>query len=219
MRWGIGLGRVLAAGELVAALALFTTGCGGGSGAAHCGTTQPCGGDVVGAWSFQGTCTNVAAASADVAAACPGAAITAESVALTGGLTFNADLTYAATNWHETFSVTETVPLSCATGATSCADLSGTTSDSANGTTINITTTCSGTTVCSCRGNGTISVGSDVGTYSIAGTTLTMSGASTSGDFSYCVEESRLHLVQVSTTMTTPTGQAVIKADVVLGKQ
>ena len=58
-----------------------------------------------------------------------------------------------------------------------------------------------------------------MGTYSIAGTTLTMSGASTSGDFSYCVEESRLHLVQVSTTMTTPTGQAVIKADVVLGKQ
>src|SRR5690348_15227398 len=96
MRWGIGLGRVLATGGLVAALA----GCGGSSGAAHCGTTQPCGGDVVGAWSFQGTCQNVAASSADLAATCPGASISASSVVLTGGLTFNADLTYAATNWH-----------------------------------------------------------------------------------------------------------------------
>jgi hypothetical protein len=213
MRWGIGLGRVLVA------LALFTTGCGGGSGAAHCGTTQPCGGDVVAAWGFQGTCSNVAAASSDLAADCPGASISANSVALTGGLTFNADLTYTATNWHETFSGNEILPLSCATGVTSCADLGGTVSDSENGTTINITTTCTGTTVCSCRINGNLSVTSDVGTYTIAGTTMTMTGASTSGDFSYCVEESRLHLLQVSTTMTTPTGQAVIKADVVAGKQ
>jgi hypothetical protein len=215
MRWGIGLGRVLATGGLVAALA----GCGGGSGAAHCGTTQPCGGDVVGAWSFQGTCQNVAAASSDLAATCPGASISASSVVLTGGLTFNADLTYAATNWHETFSGTQIIPLSCVTGAISCDDLSATESDSSNGTTVSITTTCTGTTVCSCRINGMLSVASDAGTYSIAGTALTMSGASTSGNFSYCVEESRLHLVQVSTTMTTPTGQAVIKADVVLGKQ
>lgn len=44
-------------------------------------------------------------------------------------------------------------------------------------------------------------------------------GTTQPGNFSYCVEESRLHLLHVSTTMTTPTGQSVIKADVVLGKQ
>lgn len=213
MRWGIGLGRVLGA------LALFTTGCGGSSAPAHCGTTQPCGGDVVGAWNFLGTCSNVAAASADLAATCPGESVTGNSVTLTGDLTFNTDLTYTATNWHETFSGTQIVPLSCATSVSSCAELSGTESDSTNGASVNITTTCTGSTVCSCRISGTLTVLSDVGTYAIAGTTLMLTGSSTSGNFSYCVEESRLHLMQLSTTMTTPTGEAVIKADVVAGKQ
>ena len=46
-----------------------------------------------------------------------------------------------------------------------------------------------------------------------------MLGPATSGTFPYCVEENRLHLMQLSTTMTTPMGQAVITSDIVAQKQ
>jgi hypothetical protein len=210
--------RTRALAGLLGGLALSATGCGGGNGAPpNCGTTQPCGGDVVGMWHFAGTCSNLKGTSAEVAAACPGASVTANNVSLTGSLTFNADQTYTATNWHETFSGVENIPLSClAASATVCADLNGTESDSTNGKTVTTTTTCTGTATCSCRIVGTVTLASDAGNYYVAGTTLQMIGGSTSADFAYCVEETRLHLLQLSTTMTTPLGQAVILADVVL---
>jgi hypothetical protein len=208
--------RWLAFGLL--ALAAPLVGCGGSSGPPNCGAEQPCGGDVVGAWSFAGVCSNVSAASAEAMAACPGASIGAASTSLTGLLTFNADQTYTASNWHETFSLTETVPLSC-TGAVTCADGNGTSSDTQNGETISVTSTCTGTTVCTCRLSGTLSLTSDVGNYYITGTTLDMVGPATSGTFPYCVEEKRLHLLALSTTMTTPMGQAVITSDIVAQKQ
>ena len=46
-----------------------------------------------------------------------------------------------------------------------------------------------------------------------------MLGPGTSGTFPYCVEENRLHLMQLSATMTTPMGQAVITSDIVAQKQ
>ena len=58
-----------------------------------------------------------------------------------------------------------------------------------------------------------------VGAYTIAGTTLDMAGPATSGTFPYCVEEKRLHLMELSATMTTPMGQAVITSDIVAQKQ
>jgi len=208
--------RLLAFGVL--ALAVPLVGCGGSSGPPNCGAEQPCGGDVVGTWSLAGACSNVSAASAELMASCPGASIRGISVSLTGALTYNADLTYTATNWHELFSATETVPLTCA-GATACSEGSGTDSQTQDGTTITITTTCTGTTVCTCRVSGELSITSDAGDYYITGTTLDMLGLSTSGAFPYCVEQNRLHLIQLSTTMTTPMGQAVITSDIVAQKQ
>jgi hypothetical protein len=208
--------RALAFGFL--ALAAPLVGCGGSSAPPNCGVEQPCGGDVVGTWSLAGVCSNVSAANAELMASCPGASIGSSGVSLTGSLTYNADLTYTATNWHESFSITENVPLSC-TGATACSEGSGTDSQTQDGVTITITTTCTGTTVCTCRVSGNLSITSDASTYYITGTTLDMLGTSTSGSFPYCVEENRLHLMQLSTTMTTPMGQAVITSDIVAQKQ
>lgn len=209
--------RRLLGGGLVALAALFG-GCGGSSGPPHCGAEQPCGGDVTGTWSLAGACSNVSAASAELAAACPGASLSGYAVSLRGMLTFNADQTYTASNWHETYAATETVPLSCTEFAT-CGEGSGTVSDSSNGVSITIDTSCTGTTVCTCRISGTVSITSDLGNYYISGTTLDLTGAATSGPFPYCVEEGRLHLMQLSTTMTTPMGQAVITSDIVAEKQ
>jgi hypothetical protein len=201
-------------------LAAPLVGCGGSSAPPNCGIEQPCGGDVVGNWSFAGVCSNVAASSAEVMAICPGASIGGSSISLTGSLIFNADGTYTASNWHETFSLTETVPLSCAGGSTSsCAENNGTTTETQNGVSATVTTTCTGTTVCTCRLSGNLSIASDAGSYTIAGTTLDLLGPATSGTFPYCVEEKRLHLMELSATMTTPMGQAVITSDIVAQKQ
>jgi hypothetical protein len=208
--------RVLAIGFL--ALVAPLVGCGGSSAPPNCGTEQPCGGDVVGAWSFAGACTNVAGENADLMAACPGASIGAAGISLTGLLTFNADQTYTASNWHETFSITETVPFSC-TGAAACSDGNGTTSETQDGVMITATTTCTGTTICTCRVSGNLSIASDAGSYYVTGTTLDMLGPATGGTFPYCVEENRLHLIQLSATMTTPMGQAVITSDIVAQKK
>ncbi len=210
--------RTLALGLLVLAAPLV--GCGGSSGPPNCGIEQPCGGDVVGAWSFAGVCSNVAASSAELMAICPGASIGGSSISLTGSLEFSAEEVYTASNWHETFSLTEIVPLSCAgTGITSCSQNDGTVTDTQNGVTITITTTCTGTTVCTCRLSGNLSIVTDVGYYTITGTTLDMLGPATTGTFPYCVEEKRLHLMALSTTMTTPMGQAVITSDIVAQRQ
>ena len=106
----------------------------------------------------------MSATNAELMAACPGASIGSSSVSLTGTLTYNADLTYTATNWHESFSITETVPLTCA-GTTACSEGNGTDSETQDGETITVTTTCTGTTVCTCRVSGSLSITSDAGDY------------------------------------------------------
>ena len=195
--------RTMAAAAVMA-LAASAGGCGGGhSPPPNCLQVQPCGGDVVGNWSFLGTCSDVQAQSAELAASCPGAKINAAGVSLTGTLNFTAYATYTATNWHEFFVIAETVPLSCA-GAARCTDRNGTETDTSNGSMVTVTTACSGTTTCACRVNGTLTLSSDSGSYTTAGTLLDMYGGTTSGLFDYCVEDNRLHLLNL-----TSTGQVV----------
>lgn len=200
------------AAAAVVALAASTGACGGGGQSAppNCLQVQPCGGDVVGSWSFLGTCYNVQAQSAELAASCPGAKLNAAGVSLTGTFNFNADLTYTATNWHEVFALNETLPLSCA-GTASCTESNGTETNVSNGSTVTVTTACSGTTTCACRINGMLTLSSDSGTYTTTGSLLDMFGGTTSGAFDYCVEEDRLHLLSVSST-----GQIV--SDIVAGR-
>ena len=185
----------------VAVLGLSAAACGGSDvkPPPNCLQIAPCGGDVVGSWGFLGTCANVAAESADLQAVCPGARLTSSGAAITGSFAFSADGSYTATSWHETFAGSELLPLSCAPVA-ECADLNQTTTDTSNGMTQTIITTCTGTTTCSCRFRGTFSVTSDFGSWYASGTTLDMFGGSTSGTFSYCVEEDRLHLLGLSST-------------------
>ena len=91
--------RTMAAAAVMA-LAASAGGCGGGhSPPPNCLQVQPCGGDVVGNWSFLGACVDVQAQSADFDLSCPGAKVNATGISLTGTLNFNADFTYTATNW------------------------------------------------------------------------------------------------------------------------
>jgi hypothetical protein len=201
----------------VLAIPLSIVGCGSGAAAPHCAQVEPCGGDVVGSWSFAGACVNNAAASVTLAAICPGASISVSSLAVSGSITFNSDLSYSGPSVSVSETATESVPLSC-TGQASCAAL-GT---SSNG----MTATCSGTTVCTCRvsssasGTAAGALGSS-GTYSISDTTLALqSSSSTSTMGSYCVQGTELHLVSVDATMNMgPMGMATITSDVVALKQ
>jgi hypothetical protein len=212
--------RLLVAGWMAFAAPLMLMGCGGSSAPPNCGKEQPCGGDVGGTWNFLGICTNLAVENQNLQAACAGRSISALGVSLTGQLTYNADMTYTASNWHEVFSLNETIPLSCASGTTSCAALSGTTTDSTTGMATTTTVTCSGTTVCTCHvsGNLTLTV-AETGTYYIAGTTLDMTGTETSGTFPYCVEGGRLHLMTLMTQVNMPLGPEVVTTDIVAMKQ
>ena len=92
--------------------------------APNCLQVAACGGDIVGTWTFIGTCTDVGALNDQLAAGCPGAAFTAFGIAVAGSFTFNADLTYTASNWREDFLIAETLPLMCHGGPT-CADADG----------------------------------------------------------------------------------------------
>jgi hypothetical protein len=182
-------------------------GCGPGSGdkAPNCLQVQPCGGDVVGTWSFLGACTNAAAVadlSATLAADCPGAAASAVGVDVSGTVTYNADLTYSV-NGSETVSATETVPLACL-GVTTCA---GATTSTA-GTTV----TCTGTTTCTCQIHGVHPI-TEAGTYTTSGTTQTTTSATSVDTNPYCVENNRLHLLDTATMSQT------IVLDVVAQKQ
>jgi hypothetical protein len=196
----------------VVALAASTGACGGGGGQSrppNCLEVAPCGGDVVGTWSFLGACADVEALSAQES--CPGAAFNAFGVAITGTFTLNADSSYTASNWHEAFVSIQTVPLSCS-GTASCAQSNRTDNETMSGSTINVTTTCTGTSVCTCLTRGTFTVSSDAGSWTTVGTDLTMYGAATSTSLSYCVEGDRLHLIQMASTLT---GQTTTVSDIV----
>jgi len=203
---------------LVMSSGLAAGGCGGGSGngagPATCRQVQPCGGDVVGSWSFQGACEDAAAASLDLASTCPGAGVSSVNIALTGSLVFNADMTYNASGWHETFSGNETVPLSCA-GATACSDLNQSENQNTGAATVQLSLTCTGTTTCGCHVSGMLTLSSEPGTFTTAGTNLDMTGGGdgiTSSSFSYCVAGDKLHLMELNSA-----GQIV--SDIVAQKQ
>jgi hypothetical protein len=200
---------------------LVATGCGGGGQnvPATCLEAQPCGGDLVGTWSLLGACADVAAQTQEEQIDCAGATVNSDTATLSGSITFNADSTYASTNWREAFAASETLPLSCTNNPTSCAANSGSASENANGITAALTTTCTGTSTCVCRISGNLSVASDSGSYAITQTVVAMTGGPTATTFSYCVDGDRLHLMQtvsiVSVTPTSSTETTLILSDIV----
>jgi len=184
----------------------------------ECAQVEPCGGDVVGTWHLAAACINTAALTATIAAACPGASISKASVTVAGTVTYNADLTYAASGVNETISITEIVPLSC-TGEATCAAFA---QMIMAGATNPLTVSCTGSSTCTCMVAGTNPVMAESGTYSTAGTTLssTASGTGVQSDDLYCVLGTNLHVVSIDTTMNMgPMGQATIESDVVAQRQ
>src|SRR5262245_7591863 len=161
-------GRILLSICIFAASGLLGSGCGSSNHHApppSCLEASPCGGDVVGTWSFLGGCENLPAANAESQASCPGSAIRGFALTFSGQLTFNADSTYTASNWHLAASANETIPLSCV-GLPTCDSLTMTSSDATSTQSIS----CSGSGNCSCRISATNNVASDAGTFTASGT-------------------------------------------------
>ena len=190
-------------GALICAAAAGGCGPSNGSDSAppSCLQVQPCGGDVLGTWSFLGACTSPALLqtfSEDLQASCPGASTTALDVDSSGTVTYNADLTYAA-NVIETVRATETVPLSCL-GFTSCAQVVSNNADT--------TISCTGTTTCTCRVTGAPPM-TEMGTYTTTGTALTMAGPTSTETDAYCVQNNELHIIGVDATTGALVGDFV----------
>jgi len=198
------------------ALAASTISCGGSSGGAAC-NTQPCGGDVVGNWTASSACAdqeslNMQFLSA-IAGDCPTATLSNVSYVPTGTLTFDAALNYTA-SITMAISFHMNMPASCLNGA-SCADLN-TAIQSVVGTDGIQSATCSGTGSCTCVIAGVTDIEDSAGTYTAAGTTLTLTATSGgNGDSGpYCVKGSSLHLISVDMSMA----MAKITGDIVLTK-
>ena len=180
---------------------------GGGPPPASCGQVRPCGGDVVGTWAFLGVCLNVAANTAELAASCPGASVSDYAHTKSGFLTFNADLTYVSNVVMETLSSVHTKPLNCES-ALDCASLSRSIVSGDDTS----TTTCTGTTICTCRDEAAISNAVINGTYSIQGNRITLAFGQSSITSSYCVDGDQLHQIGLS-LLTGPTGEPNIVSD------
>jgi len=120
------------------------------------------------------------------------------NIDISGTVTYNADLTYSS-NVHETFTGTETIPLSCL-GFASCAAVVSDSPDS--------TLTCTGTTTCTCQIGGS-PAGNESGTYSLSGTNLTMVGPDDTTTNTYCVQNGQLHLMETSETSGAVIGDFV----------
>jgi hypothetical protein len=197
--------------------ALPMVGCGGGQAApSNCLLVQPCGGDVVGTWSFIETCADVA--SENGLSSC--ALLSDVSDTLTGLLTFNADGTFTAANWHEPFARTVTTPLTCS-GASSCTAGNGTTTESSNGVTVTQTADCTGTSTCVCHVTGTLDITTTSGSYSAGSASLSLSSSPFTWGFSYCVEGNRLHLTRTVNVISTnpPSDRNIILSDIVAQRQ
>jgi hypothetical protein len=207
----------------LAALLAGATSCGGGSGGGGggvggplgCAQVAPCGGDVLGSWKLTGGCINTASLNATIKAICPGASASAGAPTISGTVTYNADLTYAAVNVSEGIMLTEVVPLNC-TNETSCAAFAQSISDAST------TVTCTGSGTCNCTFSAPAMPMSETGTYSTAGTVLSMTPDTTGvpSNNPYCVKGTTLHVMSLDTTMNMgPMGTATIESDIIGQRQ
>ena len=221
-------------------------GCGGGGGAATtcgvgqrcdggsdvdvsstaCGSVQPCGGDVVGDWTFVDACesaANVAAFRATFATMaaeswCPSQTLVDRKPSASGSLLFDAQGTYALTLAFGGY-LDINLPAQCLAGV-SCEDTTAGLQaqiDAGAYPMPNVSSiSCSGTSSCLCRAT-VNSPRSDSGTYAVSGNVLTLTA--TSGivtDKDYCVRGGTLHILDTSPGSA---GQTTIDSDLVAMKQ
>jgi hypothetical protein len=187
-----------------------------------CGDVQPCGGDLTGTWLFTSGCiTSVGIKDAEGTPTCSGESIGVTQIAVSGTLTFKADMTYTATSLTQGATFSIYVPGSCNTSNVACSSLATALQSSGFQS-----ATCSGSGSCSCSGMQTSTV-SETGTYTVSGSTFTATptGGGTSmltgstGSASYCVQGTTLHAIVVSTMSMGSMGQAAIDEDTIGMKQ
>jgi len=188
---------------VLAASALVAPAC-GSNGGDRCGEVQPCGGDVVGTWSWSRACPSAAVYTAQANASCRGSVVSSISQDVGGTLTFNADLTFHFENATNTLATNNSFPIDCQAVAT-CADLDR---HEAN-TMQSIDTTCTGTTTCTCDSRVSTFGQTVTGTYSTAGTALTLVLGTVAATSGYCVEGDRLHQITLGTSQGT-TGRILV---------
>jgi hypothetical protein len=190
-------------------------GCGGSSGGS-CGTTQPCGGSVVGSWKLASTCVlDDSLFASDATEICPTAMIHVNSISGVGGVTYGADGTYQDTG-SLSIGLQFTVPTSCLAAGETCSDID---MGFAQDTTITSHSCSMSSAACVCTVAMTEPV-TDSGTYSTSGTNLTTTptGGAASTD-EYCVAGGTLHDLAVDMSMQTSMGKVKIQGDVVFTKQ
>lgn len=204
-------------GSVVLGVALTITGC-GGNGGGSCGV-DPCGGDVVGIWQAASSCVNRAVITEEFQAEfmniCPEVTLGAVSVTPTGSINFMSDLNYSG-NMALSTSVTMNFPAACLMGQP-CSALDAALQGSV-GTSGIVSAACTGTSACACT---LVQSLTDLlpspGTYTTAANDLTVLGADGSMDGGpYCVQGSRLHLIDVGTDMG---GMMRIESDIVFNRQ
>ena len=205
----------------------FANSDGGGDGAlASCGQVEPCAGSsLVGTWDLAGGCANQTAlmTSAD-STGCSNATTTVTSFSVSGSVTFNADMTYSATDASGSFGYVEDVPYACLNGH-SCDDVAasiaaGLQSSPQSALTL-IGCAVAGNDDCLCTFDVAVFSPGPAGTYAVSGSSLTTTSATgTAATVSTCVAGAQLHIVSLDTAMSSgPMGGATITADVVANQR
>jgi len=192
---------------------------------ATCGNLPPCGGDVVGDWTFVETCesaVSVAASKARFATMaaqswCVGQTLAAIEPEASGSLVLDAAGNYSLAIVFGGYLIIN-YPASCLANL-SCADAqAGFQSEIEAGTfqMPSVTSiTCTGTAGCVCRA-AVEAPRAETGTYTVSGDVLTFNAASGAVvDKSYCVADNRLHILD---TTTASTGQTSIDSDLIATK-
>jgi len=187
---------------------------GGGSSAMTC-SVQPCGGDVVGNWQATSSCFDSASLADQFAGSCPGETVTNIHFVPSGTLMFGTSGSYTAA---VTMSATMDLnfPPSCLNGAT-CADVNQAEQGIVGMGGID-SVSCVGTSSCTCTMHLTVDVENSTGTYTTAGTQLTLTATSGgNGDNGpYCVQGSTLHLLGLDMTMPM---MGKVQSDITFMKQ
>ncbi len=176
----------------------------GGSGGAvtsQCGG-PPCGGNLVGTWSFINSCS-ASAPSAD----CAGEVLDASGIHRAGTLAFNSDATYSTTET-DTGTFVFDIPSACLSGAT-CAMLQAVYQGPGYVGQPNPTfssASCTTTTIgCRCLLGALGLPRTETGTYVVSGTSVSSTSSSgVSNADTFCVTGTVLHLIYADSTPAVP---------------
>jgi hypothetical protein len=216
-----------AGGCVVWLAALALPACGGSSSSASCGSQTACGGNVVGTWKVESSCSSTSSSYRPFAIPSSGekpnfcsSTLSASGLTVSGTLTFGSDSTYSFT-LVEGGSIRYTVPSWCPTGLAELAQAGANgASCSALGADVGMSCQASGGN-CLCDLKLVTQTDNESGTYSVAGTNLTLmpttGGAATTNGF--CATSSELHVSEVDDTGMVVVVSPTVSSELVATKQ